>query len=86
MIGLLNLIGALFLMIFSIWGLMIRSFDSILAGILAGSASSIIFFALARILENQEKIIARLNSKDEGEKLLDPGNEDTIEKVPENEA
>jgi len=68
MILALYIIGAIVFVISIIAGFSSGSFIGFSVAMAGGIASAAIFFALARIIENQENIIYKLNYKDEIER------------------
>ena len=71
MVTLLYIIGVIILIISGIAGLYSGSFIGFLISIAGGFATTIIFFALAKILDNQETILYALaNQKEKQRKHL----------------
>lgn len=65
MIAALYIMGAVAMIISVIAGLFFGSFPGLLISIAGGISSAIVFFALAKILENQENILHKLNGQEE---------------------
>lgn len=65
MLSILYIIGGIIIIISIIGGFMSGSFLGFLLAVASGGITAIIFFALAKIIENQENIIYKLDKQEE---------------------
>lgn len=70
MVSALYIIGVIVFVLSIITGFLSRSFTGVVAGLVGGVTSSVIFFALAKIIENQESILYKMDYKEEIERKL----------------
>lgn len=60
MVILLYIIGVISFLVSLVAGINSRNFLGIVAGIIGGISSAVIFFSLARIIENQETLLSEI--------------------------